>query len=100
MGINAGVGVGVVTGPGVGRGIGAGDGVGTGEGAGGRTAQADISKTNNHGLARNNITGEDGSHQEQASSITMESQGLGWLLLEASIALGLFVFIVWWTMKK
>jgi hypothetical protein len=30
----------------------------------------------------------------------MESQGLGWLLLEAGIALGLFVFIVWWTMKK
>jgi len=30
----------------------------------------------------------------------MESQGLGWLLLEAGIALSLFVFIVWWTMKK
>lgn len=30
----------------------------------------------------------------------MESQGLEWLLLEAGIALGLFVFIVWWTMKK
>jgi len=30
----------------------------------------------------------------------MESQGLGWLLLEAGVALGLFVFIVWWTMKK
>lgn len=30
----------------------------------------------------------------------MESQGLGWLLLEAGTALGLFVFIVWWTMKK
>lgn len=26
--------------------------------------------------------------------------GLGWLILEAGIALGLFVFIVWWTMKK
>lgn len=30
----------------------------------------------------------------------MGTQGLGWLLLEAGIALGLFVFIVWWTMKK
>ena len=30
----------------------------------------------------------------------METQGLGWLLLEAGIALGLFAFIVWWTMKK
>jgi hypothetical protein len=30
----------------------------------------------------------------------MESQGLGWMLLEAGIALGLFIFIVWWTMKK
>lgn len=30
----------------------------------------------------------------------MGSQGLEWLLLEAGIALGLFIFIVWWTMKK
>jgi hypothetical protein len=30
----------------------------------------------------------------------METQGLGWLLLEAGIALSLFVFIVWWTMRK
>jgi hypothetical protein len=30
----------------------------------------------------------------------METQGLGWLLLEAGIALSLFVLIVWWTMKK
>lgn len=30
----------------------------------------------------------------------MESQGLGWLLLEAGIALGLLAFIVWWTTKK
>lgn len=30
----------------------------------------------------------------------MGSQGLGWLLLEAGVALGLFVFIVWWTMKR
>jgi hypothetical protein len=30
----------------------------------------------------------------------MESQGLGWLLLEAGIAASLLVFIVWWTMKK
>jgi hypothetical protein len=30
----------------------------------------------------------------------MATQGLGWLLLEAGVALGLFVFIVWWTMKK
>lgn len=30
----------------------------------------------------------------------MESQGLGWLLLEAGLALGLLLFIVWWTMKK
>ena len=30
----------------------------------------------------------------------MASQGLVWLLLEAGIALGLLLFIVWWTMKK
>ncbi len=30
----------------------------------------------------------------------MESQGLGWLLLEAAVALGLLLFIVWWTMKR
>jgi len=30
----------------------------------------------------------------------METQGLGWLLLEAGIALGLLLFIVWGTMKK
>lgn len=30
----------------------------------------------------------------------MESQGLGWVALEAGIALSLLVFIVWWTMKK
>jgi hypothetical protein len=30
----------------------------------------------------------------------MESQGLGWLLLEAGVALGLLLFIVWWTMKR
>jgi hypothetical protein len=30
----------------------------------------------------------------------MEIRGLVWLLLEAGIALGLLVFIVWWTMKK
>lgn len=30
----------------------------------------------------------------------MEGQGLAWLLLEAGIALGLLLFIVWWTMKK
>ena len=29
-----------------------------------------------------------------------ESVGLYWLLLEAGIALGLLLFIVWWTMKK
>jgi len=29
----------------------------------------------------------------------MESQGLGWMALEAGIALGLLLFIVWWTMK-
>lgn len=30
----------------------------------------------------------------------MESQGMAWLVLEAAIALGLLLFIVWWTMKK
>lgn len=30
----------------------------------------------------------------------MGSQGLGWLVLEAGIAVGLLAFIVWWTMKK
>jgi hypothetical protein len=29
-----------------------------------------------------------------------ESAGFYWLLLEAGIALGLLLFIVWWTMKK
>lgn len=29
-----------------------------------------------------------------------ESSGLFWLLLEAGTALGLLLFIVWWTMKK
>lgn len=26
--------------------------------------------------------------------------GLKWMLLEAGVALSLFLFIVWWTMKK
>jgi hypothetical protein len=30
----------------------------------------------------------------------METQGMGWLLLEAGIAVGLLVFIVWWTSRK
>jgi len=30
----------------------------------------------------------------------MESLGLGWLVLEAGTALGLLLFIVWWTMKQ
>ncbi len=30
----------------------------------------------------------------------MDTQGLGWLVLEAATALGLLLFIVWWTMKK
>lgn len=30
----------------------------------------------------------------------MEMQGMGWLLLEAGVALGLFVFIVWWTTRR
>jgi len=30
----------------------------------------------------------------------METQGLGWLILEAGIAAGLLAFIVWWTMKR
>jgi hypothetical protein len=30
----------------------------------------------------------------------MENQGLGWLILEAGVALGLLLFIVWWTMKR
>lgn len=30
----------------------------------------------------------------------MESNGLGWLVLEAATAMGLLVLIVWWTMKK
>jgi hypothetical protein len=38
---------------------------------GGRTAQADNNRANSHGLARNDITGEDGSHQKHAPSITM-----------------------------
>jgi hypothetical protein len=25
---------------------------------------------------------------------------LKWVLLEAGVALGLFLFIIWWTMKK
>ena len=30
----------------------------------------------------------------------METNGLGWLVLEAAIAAGLLLFVVWWTMKK
>jgi len=30
----------------------------------------------------------------------MESNGLGWLVLEATIAGGLLLLIVWWTMKR
>jgi len=30
----------------------------------------------------------------------METQGMGWLLLEAGVALGLLVFIVWWTTRR
>ncbi len=30
----------------------------------------------------------------------MEGNGMVWLLLEAGIALGLLLFIVWWTMKQ
>jgi hypothetical protein len=29
-----------------------------------------------------------------------QSAGLFWFVLEAAIALGLLLFIVWWTMKK
>ena len=94
----AGSGVGVGSGAGVGAGMGAG--IGAGGATGGRTAQADNSNANSHGLARHNITSEDGSHQKHVTSITMDTRGLGWLLLEAGIALGLFVFIVWWTMRK
>src|SRR5512139_619498 len=61
---------------GIGFCAGAGTGVGVRGGAGnstgGRVAQADNSSANSHGLARNSITGEDGSHREHASSITRE----------------------------
>ena len=30
----------------------------------------------------------------------METQGMGWLLLEAGVALGLLLFIVWWTTRR
>lgn len=73
MGINAGGGVGAGKGCGAGIGCGAGVGTGAGGAAGGLTAQADNNKANSHGLARNSITGEDGSHQKHALSITMES---------------------------
>jgi hypothetical protein len=57
-------------GPGTGAGL-EGGAVGS---TGGRTAQADNNRINSHGLARNNITGEDGSHRTYAPSITMENQ--------------------------
>jgi len=47
-------------------------GLGTGGAVGGDTAQADSNKTNSHGLARNGITGEDGSHRKHLSSISRE----------------------------
>jgi hypothetical protein len=54
-------------------GVGVGIGTGSGGTTGGRTAQADNNRTNSHGLARNSITGEDGSGQKHALSITMGS---------------------------
>jgi hypothetical protein len=85
--------------------VGVGAGSGAGGSTGGTTPQADSNRANTHGLARNGITGEDGSGQKTGNEYNnggtrMESQGLGWLLLEAGIALALFMFIVWWTMKK
>jgi len=97
LGTVMGAGLGTVMGAGLGTGAGCG---GTG-GAGGRTAHADSRRHNSQGLARIHITGEDEPGKIRVrASITMDTRGLGWLLLEAGIALGLFVFIVWWTMKK
>jgi hypothetical protein len=93
------MGAGFGTGPGAGFGIGI-DSVGAG-GTGGRTAHAESRRHNSQGLARIHITGEDEPGKIRVRlSISMDTRGLGWLLLEAGIALGLFVFIVWWTMKK
>lgn len=91
---------GVGTGVGVGSGAGSGVGTGTGVGGGstGGVAQAASNTASNNGLARCRIARKDAGLSGE--NIGMESQGLGWLLLEAGIALGLFVFIVWWTMKK
>jgi hypothetical protein len=32
--------------------------------------------------------------------MAVDGSGLGWMLLEAGLALGLLLFMVWWTMKK
>jgi hypothetical protein len=61
----------VAAGVGISAGGRAAGGTGFGGGAGGCTAQADNNKANSHGLARNGITGEDGSDRKHASSITM-----------------------------
>ena len=42
----------------------------SGRTAGGSAEQADNNRTNNHGLARNSITGEDDPNQKDVSSIT------------------------------
>lgn len=62
VGVGNGVGIGWDTGAGTGSGEG-GTGMGRGAGGtvGGCVAQADSNRMNNHGLARNSFTGEDGS---------------------------------------
>ncbi|MEQ1663717.1 MAG: hypothetical protein ABL877_13575, partial [Thiobacillus sp.] len=78
-------------------GVGGGVGSGVGGAAGG-VAQAVSKVASKNALACCCIARKDATLLKENNR--MESQGLEWLLLEAGIALGLFVFIVWWTMKK
>jgi hypothetical protein len=77
----------------------AGSGYGS---AGGLVAQAE-SSIETIRLAKK--TGADDSARrfiEESINVPVadESAGFYWLLLEAGIALGLLLFIVWWTMKR
>lgn len=94
MGDGAGTGAGMGTGAGVGTGRGSGAGCG----AGGLVAHPASNAPSTSRLAPVRITREDGRGQ----LIIMDAMdaGLKWMLLEAGIALGLFLFIIWWTMKK
>ncbi len=86
-------------GNGAGRGVATWGAGGIGAGFGGLVAQAGSKMTPISRLARNQVTGEDGLRQQMIMSEVMDA-GLKWILIEAGVALGLLLFIVWWTAKK